>query len=45
MRLFRTHSEVARATTRTVSRFFVVAAVGTGAFAVLVAGHYLLGWW
>jgi hypothetical protein len=45
IRFFPSRREVRRAETRLVVRFFGVMAVVTLVFIVIVAGHYLLGWW
>jgi hypothetical protein len=42
---FRTHTQIRRARTRVVVRFFTLMAMLTAAFAVAVAGHYLLALW
>jgi hypothetical protein len=45
MALFRTHREAARASNRVIGRFFGVMATVTLLFVVIVAVHYLFGWW
>lgn len=45
MPLLRTRAERRRAERLAVSRFFGIIAVVTFIFAVIVAVHYLLGWW
>jgi hypothetical protein len=43
--IFTTEAERQRARTRIVFTFFRVMFVVLVAFAAIVAGHYLLGWW
>lgn len=45
MALFRSHRESARVTNRVIVRFYAAMAILTTAFAGIVAGRYLLGWW
>jgi hypothetical protein len=45
MRVFPSHREVRRARLRFTLRFYAAMAMVTLAFAAIVAGHYLLGWW
>jgi len=45
VRLFPGQRETRRAERRLLGRFFGVMAVVTIVYAVLVAGHYLTGWW
>jgi hypothetical protein len=43
--VFRTHRQAARANNRVLGLFFGAMAIVTLAFVVIVAGHYLTGWW
>jgi len=45
IKLFPSRRDVRRAETRLLLRFFGVMGVVTVAFGVIVAVHYLLGWW
>ena len=45
IRILPTRREVRRAEARLLRRFFGVMAIVTIVFAVIVAGHYLTGWW
>ena len=45
MRLFPSERERQKSDRRTVLFFFKVITIVTLAFAAIVAGHYLLGWW
>jgi hypothetical protein len=45
MRLFRSQRDLDRSTNRLIGRFFTTMFLVTIAFAVIVAVHYLLGWW
>jgi hypothetical protein len=45
MKLFPSERERQKSDTRTVLFLFKVIAIVTVAFAAIVAGHYLLGWW
>jgi hypothetical protein len=45
IRFFPSRREVRRAETRLVLRFFGLMAIVTLLFIVIVAVHYLLGWW
>ena len=45
MTLFRSHREAARANNRIIGLFFAAMAIVTITFLLIVAGHYLLGWW
>ena len=45
MPLLRTRAERRRAERFVVFRFFGIMAIVAVAFAVIVAVHYLLGWW
>ena len=45
MRLFRSQRDLDRSTNRLLGWFFATMFIVTLAFAAIVAGHYLLGWW
>ena len=45
MPLLRSKLAVHRARTQFVGRFFATMAILTVLFAIIVAGHYLTGWW
>lgn len=45
IRVLPTRREVRRAEARLVWRFFGIMAILTIVFALIVAGHYLTGWW
>ena len=45
VKFFPTRREVRRAEARLLGRFFTVMAIVTIVYALLVAGHYLTGWW
>jgi uncharacterized membrane protein required for colicin V production len=45
MALFRTHRQSAKATNRVIGLFFSAIAIVAALFVVVVALHYVLGWW
>ena len=45
VKFFPRRREIRRAEARLVGRLFAVMAVVTIVYALLVAGHYLTGWW
>jgi hypothetical protein len=45
VRLLPRRREIRRAERRLLGRFFGVMAIVTIIYALLVAGHYLTGWW
>ena len=45
IRFFASRREIRRAETRLVVRFFAAMAILAVVFAIVVATHYLFGWW